>query len=516
MEQLSGFDSFLLHTERGNVYNHIAGLGIYDPATAPGGHVRFRDILAHFGARLSLHRLFRRRLVTVPFGVDRPYWLDVGDVDVEFHVRHIALPAPGDWRQLMIQVARLHSRPLDRGRPLWEVYVIEGLDRIPGLPKGAFAVYQKYHHASVDGQSAGALICAMHSTSPAVEPSGPRDVVYVDREAAPMSLYATALANGLRRTAGLSTFSVKTAGRIVKLKASDLIQLASAEDPAQSLPGFARAPETRFNDKVSPHRVVDAAGLPLADVARIRAAIEGTTINDIFLAVVGGALHHYLKAKGELPARSLVALMPISLRKEVKAGQAAGNEVGGVPVAVHSEIADPLARLAACHDEARAAKAGSELMGRDFLRSVLDGLPHAAADAFMRHAVLAQLNTTVSNVRGPDVPLYLAGARLVHLYPVSIATDYAGLNHTGFSYNGVLWITAVACRDMLPDPGFYADCMRTSFAELLDAATRTRGIRTAKPRAKAATTARTAAAAPASARPRSRTGAKREARGAAE
>jgi len=471
MEQLSGFDSYLLHSERDNVYNHIAGLGIYDPASAPGGRVRFRDILAHFGARLSLHRLFRRKLVTVPFGVDRPYWLDAPDVDVEFHVRHIALPAPGDWRQLMIQVARLHSRPLDRGRPLWEVYVIEGLDRIPGLPAGAFAVYQKYHHASVDGQSAGALIAAMHSTSAEPVPAPPRDVVYVDQAPSQAWLYASALTNSVRRTAGLSAFSVRAAGRLAKLKAGDLARLAKgAENPEAAFPGFARAPQTRFNGKVSAHRVVDAAGLPLADVARIRKAIEGVTINDIFLAVVGGALHHYLAAKGELPAQPVVALMPISLRKDAKT-RGRGNEVGGVPVALHSDIADPRERLAACRRAAQSAKAGSELMGPDLLMSLFDGLPLAAGDAFMRHVVLAQLNTTVSNVRGPDAPLYLAGARLVHLYPVSIATDGAGLNHTGFSYNGVLWITAVACRDMLPDPAFYADCLRRSFAELLEAAT---------------------------------------------
>lgn len=474
MEQLTGIDSYMLHNERGNVYNHIAGLGIYDPSTAPDGQVRFRDILAHFGARLSLHRLFRRKLVTVPLGIDRPYWLDVADVDVEFHVRHIALPAPGDWRQLMIQVARLHSRPLDRSRPLWEVYVIEGLHRIPGLPPGAFAVYQRYHHASVDGQSAGALICALHSTSASATPPANRDVVYVDRKSGPVSMYGSAIANSVRRTADLSSLSVRTVGRVAKIKVTDLVKTAvGGGDPAAALPGFTRAPQTRFNGKVSAHRVVEAAGLRMSDIARIREALPGTTVNDIFLCTVGGALHHYLKAKGELPEQSLVALMPMSLRKEIKAGAAAGNDVGGVPVAVHSEMADPIARLAACRADAAKAKAGAEVMGRDLLKGVLEGLPHAAADAFMRHFVFAQLNTTVSNVRGPDTPLYLAGARLVHFYPVSIATDYVGLNHTGFSYNGVLWITAVACRDMLPDPAFYAECMRTSFAELLAAATRT-------------------------------------------
>jgi len=131
MEQLTGIDSYMLYSERGNNYNHVAALGIYDPSTAPGGKVRFKDILKHFSRRLDTHKLFRQRLMTVPGGVDRPYWVENADLDIEFHIRHLALPQPGDWRQLMIQVARLHSRPMDRTRPLWEVYVIEGLDRIP-------------------------------------------------------------------------------------------------------------------------------------------------------------------------------------------------------------------------------------------------------------------------------------------------------------------------------------------------------------------------------------------------
>jgi diacylglycerol O-acyltransferase len=136
---------------------------------------------------------------------------------------------------------------------------------------------------------------------------------------------------------------------------------------------------------------------------------------------------------------------------------------------VHSDIADPLKRLKAVHHDSRSAKHGAEILGRGFLKSVLDELPHFAAEAFMRYVIYPQLNVTVSNVRGPEATLYVAGARLVHFYPVSIATDYVGLNHTGFSYNGVLWISAVACRNMLPDPGFYADCLRASFEDLMAA-----------------------------------------------
>jgi WS/DGAT/MGAT family acyltransferase len=163
-------DNMFLHLEHGNQYMHVAGLGIYDPSTAPGGFVRFKDILKFFESRLDTAPVFRRRLVTVPLDLDRPYWIEDPDVDVEYHVRHIALPHPGDWRQLCIQVARIHSRPLDRSKPLWEAYVIEGLDNIPGIPRGSFAFYIKFHHAAIDGEGGTEVMQAIHSFAVAEEP----------------------------------------------------------------------------------------------------------------------------------------------------------------------------------------------------------------------------------------------------------------------------------------------------------------------------------------------------------
>jgi hypothetical protein len=138
-------------------------------------------------------------------------------------------------------------------------------------------------------------------------------------------------------------------------------------------------------------------------------------------------------------------------------------------VPVHSDIADPVRRLKAVHADSRSARRGAEIFGRGYLQVVVEQLPHVAAEALMRYFVYPQLNVTVSNIRGPEATLYVAGARLVHFYPVSIATDWIGLNHTGFSYNGVLWISAVACRNMMPDPDFYAGCLRASFEELMAA-----------------------------------------------
>jgi diacylglycerol O-acyltransferase len=212
VKQLSGMDNMFLHLEHGNQYMHVAGLGIYDPSTAPGGFVRFRDILKFFESRLDTNPVFRRRLVTVPLDLDRPYWIEDADVDVEFHVRHIALPQPGDWRQLCIQVARIHSRPLDRSKPLWEAYVIEGLDNIPGIPKGSFAFYTKFHHATIDGEGGTEVMKAIHSFSPveAIEEPVQR-TRFRDREPSPIELYTRALVNNVQRVPRVARFSLQTA-----------------------------------------------------------------------------------------------------------------------------------------------------------------------------------------------------------------------------------------------------------------------------------------------------------------
>jgi len=161
--------------------------------------------------------------------------------------------------------------------------------------------------------------------------------------------------------------------------------------------------------------------------------------------------------------------MPISVRGAEKV-TTPGNQVGGAAVRLYSNLADPLARLHAVHDDAMAAKHGSQALGHDLLEQIMDDLPHSVAESFVRYAVVPQVNVKVSNLRGPDVPLYVAGARLVHFYPLNIATDYIGLTHTAFSYDGSLWVAAVACRNMMPDPAFYADCLRASFDELIAAA----------------------------------------------
>jgi len=483
MKQLSGADAMFLQFERGNNFMHVASLAIYDPSTAHGGRVRFKDVLRFFASRVEQFPQFRRRLVSVPLSLDRPYWVEDSGIDVEFHVRHIALPQPGDWRQLCIQVARLHSRPLDRSKPLWEAYIIEGLHNVPGVPADSFALYCKMHHAIIDGESGTELLKALHTLTP--EPIDededmPLGGFTADREPGLPELYSRALVQNIEKLPSLARFTLGTARRIASLGAGamgNLSELGSSLVPqlrtllsGDLSPLLSRLPpETRFSGNVSAHRVFEAVGLPFDEFRAIRQQVGATTVNDLFLAIVGGAINKYLGAKGELPDTSMIAMVPMTLRGEDKGGDR-GNQVGFTLMPVYSEIADPLLRLRAISDSAQTSKRVTDAVGKELARDLLEYLPAPVSGALIRNVKLPGIGLTVSNVRGPDVPLYMAGAQLVNYSPISIAIDGLGLNVTGFSYAGTMWICAVSCREMMPDPSFFAECLRSSFAELKQAA----------------------------------------------
>jgi WS/DGAT/MGAT family acyltransferase len=482
MKQLSGADTMFLQFEHGNNFMHVASLAIYDPATAPGGRVRFKDVLRFFAARVEQFPQFRRRLANVPLSLDRPYWIEDSAIDVEFHVRHIALPHPGDWRQLCIQVARLHSRPLDRSKPLWEAYIIEGLHNVEGVPAGSFALYCKMHHAIIDGESGTELLKALHSLTPeAVEDDdGPVGGFTADREPSLAELYSRAVLQNVERLPSLARFSFDTARRLGSLgveAAGNLPELRTRLVPQLKTllsgdlsPLLSRLPpQTRFSGNVSAHRVFEAVGLPFAELQAVRRQAGTGTINDLFLCIVGGALNRYLDDKGELPDSSMVAMVPMTLRGEEKGGDR-GNQVGFTLMPVHSDIADPLQRLHAISQSAQTSKRVSDAVGKELARDLLEYLPTPISRTLLRNVKLPGIGLIVSNVRGPDAPLYMAGAQLVNYSPISIPIDGLGLNVTGFSCAGTMWICAVSCREMMPDPSFFAECLRGSFEELKQAA----------------------------------------------
>jgi len=477
VQQLSWTDDMMLRAEGPATPLQIQLLLIYDPSTAPGGKVTFEGILEELDARLHLADVFRRRLTDLPGGLHiphMPYWVDDPDFDLEYHVRHIGLPQPGDWRQLCIQIARLHARQIDLRRPPWEITVIEGLNSVPEVPKGSFAMALKLHHCAVDGMASVQMIAALHDlAADSPRPAGP------DSPWRPGALPTTA--NLLSHTAINAALYPLRAGLVLASNAPKIVRgLAglpgklvggvASRVAGGSLPSF--PPKTRFNQTVSPHRVFEARFHDLADFKRIKASVPGSTVNDVALAYVGGALREYLDGHGELPDEPLVAVCPISIRDAGNKGSG-GNMLFGRLQTLGTDIADPLERLAMIAEATAPSRAGSDQSTRTQLIELVGIVPTsllgmtAKAASVLPFSGPTVANTTVTNVPGPTEPLFFSGARLVRV--AGLGPLVAGLNliHVVASYNGILSISATADRNALPDPAMYAECMQKAFQELL-------------------------------------------------
>jgi diacylglycerol O-acyltransferase len=450
---------------------------IYDPSTAPGGKVTFKGILEELDARLHLAAVFRRRLTELPGGFDRPYWVDDPSFDLEYHVRHIGLPQPGDWRQLCIQVARLHARQIDLRRPPWEITVIEGLNSVPGVPKGSFAMALKLHHCAVDGMASIQMIAAMHDlAADSPRPAGPDSAwrpaplpttrTLLSRTAINAALYPLRAGTVLASSAPKAVRGL--AGLPGRLVGGVMSRVAEGADGI--VPSF--PPKTRFNQSVSPHRVFEARFHDLADFKRIKAKVPGSTVNDVALAYVGGALREYLDGHGELPDESLVAACPISLR-EAGDQTSQGNAVFGRLQRLGTDIADPIERLAAIAASTAGGRSGSDQSTGTQLLDLVGTVPTALLGLTAKAASVLPFsgptvaNTTVTNVPGPTEPVFFSGARLVRAAGLGPLIGGLNLIHVVASYNGTLSISATADRDALPDPATYAECMEQAFRELL-------------------------------------------------
>jgi WS/DGAT/MGAT family acyltransferase len=470
LQQLSGQDASFVYLETPHTPMHIGSVGIYDPSTAPGGFVRFKDILRFIEQRLPGARSFRQRLVRVPFDVDHPYWIEDPEFDLEFHVRHIALPKPGDWRQLCIQVARLHARPMDLTKPLWEFTIVEGLDNIEGLPPGCFALVSKVHHAAIDGMSGVEMSAAVHDLDPNMEARVANDDWQPEALPSTADLLARSYMNSLKQPLRW----VETVGRSLPGIGRLATQAAKGE---VSLGNTRMAPKTRFNGKVGPHRVFDAVPLPLASIRAIKDALPGATVNDVILTIVGGGLRGYLESKNELPKETLTAMAPISVRAEGEKA-ALGNLVSAMVVPLGTHIADPMERLRHVHNAAVNSKAMTNAVGArtlaDYSQLIPSGLAGLAARLYTRigaanaHAPI--YNTVVTNVPGSRVPLYFCGARMVGMYGTAPVFDGMGIINPIYSYGDVIAISFTADRDMLPDPENYAAALRASYLALKEAA----------------------------------------------
>ncbi len=472
VQQLKGLDAAFLAMETPSVYGHVGSLCVLDPDTA-AEPLTLERITAVIGSRLHLVPPFRRRLATVPFGFDQPYWVEDPDFDIEYHVRELALPEPGGDRQLTEQAARLHSRPLDRSRPLWELYLISGLSG------GRMAVYTKVHHAAIDGVSGNDLLAALLDTSPDGRDMPPAPPWECDDVPSPMGLLARSavtlaghparavrVANSLVRSmptllSGVSLPRLPVVDRVFRRGQSAVLSQTSL-----------RAPRLPFNRNVSPHRRWAFRTLPMADVKKVK-NVAGVTVNDVVMALCAGALRRWLEDHRALPEGPVIAAIPVSVRTEAQKG-ALGNRVSTMIAPLPTNLEDPAERMRQVHEAMRAAKEQHGALPADLLSDVTEfAMPALAGQAARLNARLRLLewlspfNLMISNVPGPTVPLYYAGARLLAYYPLSAISDGQGLNITVMSYGDGLHLGLIACRELVPDLDDLAEHMVTELQVLL-------------------------------------------------
>ena len=471
MEQLQGMDASFVAMETPSSPMHIGSILIYDPSTAPGGFVRFKDILRFYEERMRFSKTMRQKLVKVPFNVDYPYWVEDADFDLEYHVRHVALPKPGDWRQLNIQAARIFARPLDLSRPPWEMTVVEGLDNVPGVPKGSYAIVSKVHHAAIDGMSGIDLMQALHTPTPTVaspnEPDNWKPEKFPNRVGMFAKGYARAWLNPIRQM-GVSAQAIPGLYRAARGMIKGEFGLKAAIE----------APKTRFNTKISPHRVVDGQVFELDHIKALRSLAEGAKVNDVMLTIIGGGLHRYLKHHNDLPKTTMTAMAPISVRTEGEKNTM-GNQVSAMIAPLGTHIDNAADRMAYVFDQTSRSKEMTSALGARQMTEASKVSPALfmalGAQLYSRlgvanYMVRPVINTVVTNVPGPPVPIYQAGAKLVSMQGLLCLLDGMALGHVVQSYVKEATITFTADRDVMPDPEFYSQCLRESFEEMADLA----------------------------------------------
>ncbi len=462
MERLSGIDATFLYLETPTAHMHVAMTGIYDASTMVGGYT-FEAFREHIAGRLHRIPPFTRRLVEVPFKLHHPVWIEDPHFDLSYHVRRVAVPSPGGRRELAEIAAQIASVPLDRKRPLWEVWVIEG------VKQNRIGLVAKVHHSAIDGASGAEIMTALYDLEPSPPPCAMVEESEPEEVPSDMELVSYALASKLRRSANV----LPLLGRSIQGVANLINNRRDPHGAVGAVP--LTAPRTPWSGAISAQRTVAFARIPLADAKDVKDAL-GVKMNDLVLAVCAGALRGYLKGRGELPEESLIAVCPVSVRSEEEANTG-GNKVSAMFTSLATDIDDPIERVRAIQQSTIGAKTEHNAVGA---RLLTDWGEYAAPRTFAmasrlyssmgladRHRPIH--NVVISNVPGPPFPLYLAGAELVAAYPMGPIMEGAGLNVTVLSYRDSIDFGFMADRSLVPDVWDLADAVQVAFTELQEA-----------------------------------------------
>ncbi|MEW4466654.1 wax ester/triacylglycerol synthase family O-acyltransferase [Parasphingorhabdus sp. JC815] len=483
LHQLSAQDAQFLYIQTPENLTHVMAVYVYDPSTARGKTVRFKDIIEHVRSRLHISPVFKRKLYRLPFDIDHPYWVEDEHFDIEAHISHGRLPEPGDWRQFSIHVARHFSKPMDMNRPLWDMYVVEGLDRIPGYGKGSYAILTRVHHAAIDGSAATYFFTALSDMDAKGKPMievPPSDWDYGDVPSA-SEVMNRAISSNL-------TSPVKLTNAVLKLTPT-LWDAARKNMSVDEDSNGLTVPDTRFNGAVSPHKMFDAVTFDLDELKAIRAKVDGVTINDVVLAICGGALRKYLMRHKELPKESLVAVAPVNARKRDSQDDSPGNKITAMSVKLWTNIANPLKRLEAIRkttEQTKAAKSGLSARIMTDLTQHIPGATMAGVAKILTSERFApkMSNVFISNIPGPQTPMYMNGAKLTHQYGMAPLGNGMGLFIATPSYNGTMSFTITTDRKIMPDIVFFRDCIQKAFEELRNVKIKNGGASTKKTAAK--------------------------------
>ncbi len=482
MQQLSSLDAQFLNVESSTTVGHVGSLILLDPAEAPGGELTLDRLRGVLEPRLHLVAPMRQRLVRVPLGLGLPYWVDDPDFDIEFHLREIGLPGPGDQAQLSEQVARIHARPLDRTRPLWEMYLIHNVS------EGRQALYTKVHHAAIDGVSGAEILATIMDATVEPRDEEPPDEFFAPGPLpGPGSLITRGLAamatqpfevirtlpKALPHLADLPGAGFVPGAQVVSDVADSVLKLATSGAQGRQVGRRTiSTPPTPLNGSITAHRRFAYGSLPLEEIKAVKNAFA-MTVNDVVMALCTSALRSWLLDHDGLPDVPIVVAVPVSIRTDDQSGSN-GNQVSVMLAEMPTHVADVEERLTGVQLGMADAKEQFEAVPASILQDMSSVIPTAlsglAARAIFSMVTVGAFpfNLFISNVPGPQLPLYVGGARVLGIYPASAITDLTGaLNITLFSYDGALDFGLIACRELVPDVWNLIGYLRAALDELL-------------------------------------------------
>lgn len=466
MKQLGAQDSQFLFMENSNNLSNVVMVGIYGPAPLKKGETLFELIKNHVAARVHTSPIFTRKLVRVPLDLDFPYWADDEFFDLEGHIHYHRFPAPGSWAQLTDLAGRVHSRPLDMNRPLWEMHIVENLSSCEDLPEGSFALLTKVHHAAVDGAAMVKFFACLSDIDAEGTP-----IIDISKSAEksgkpPTSeeIWSRFLTNHLQSPLRIA----QTLWRSAPALAPALLKSFSKEDSEKS-----RVPRTRFNGTVTPRKIFDAVEYELEDFKAIQKKAEGAKINDVVLAVCSGAVRKYLIRHKELPEESLVAWVPVNTRKPASesSDEGDGNQITAMTTDLCTALDNPVERLKEITRQTRLSKEAKAGVSARIMTDMTQSMPGATL-ALVSHLVVNSgltsklCNLAISNVPGTQVPIYMKGARCLHQYGMTPLGEGMGLFFVALSYNGKLTLSITTSGAIVPDIDVLKGCMVEALEEL--------------------------------------------------